>query len=154
VDKRYLQKLMHIWRLSKPVIAAVNGWAMGGGFWYQAVCEITIASEQAVFAQPEVRHISNTTFLFAAFCGWKAASRYALTGGPRAADASGAQTRRTHRNSSRSLGPDQQDGDHDGLGGGRDVQRDAAQRTVVGTRPLLPWSPNVSGLTKRRRKVE
>ncbi len=59
---------MHIWRLSKPVIAAVNGSAMGGGFWYQAVCDITIASEQAVFAQPEVRHISNTTFVFAALC--------------------------------------------------------------------------------------
>ena len=79
-DTRNIEKLMHIWRLSKPVIAAVNGWAMGGGFWYQAVCDITIASEQAVFAQPEVRHISNTTFLFAALCGWKAASRYALTG--------------------------------------------------------------------------
>jgi enoyl-CoA hydratase/carnithine racemase len=79
-DTRNIEKLMHIWRLSKPVIAAVNGWANGGGFWYQAVCDITIASEQAVFAQPEVRHISNTTFLFAALCGWKAASRYALTG--------------------------------------------------------------------------
>jgi enoyl-CoA hydratase/carnithine racemase len=33
-----------------------------------------------VFAQPEVRHISNTTFLFAALCGWKVANRYALTG--------------------------------------------------------------------------
>jgi enoyl-CoA hydratase/carnithine racemase len=43
-------------------------------------CDITIASEQAVFAQPEVRHISNTTFLFAALAGWKAAHRYALTG--------------------------------------------------------------------------
>jgi enoyl-CoA hydratase len=39
-----------------------------------------IASEQAVFAQPEVRHISNSSFLFAALCGWKAANRWALTG--------------------------------------------------------------------------
>ena len=70
----------HMWRLGKPIIAAVNGWAMGGGFWYQLACDITIASDQAVFAQPEVRHISNTTFLFTALCGWKAANRWALTG--------------------------------------------------------------------------
>src|ERR1700691_1088868 len=70
----------HMWGLSKPVIADVNGWAMGGGFWYQLAADITIASDKAVFAQPEVRHISNTTYLFTALCGWKAANRWALTG--------------------------------------------------------------------------
>jgi enoyl-CoA hydratase len=79
-DTANVDKLLHVWRLTKPVIAAVNGWAMGGGFWYQLACDITIASERAVFAQPEVRHISNTTFLLAALVGWKVANRYALTG--------------------------------------------------------------------------
>jgi enoyl-CoA hydratase/carnithine racemase len=69
-----------MWRLGKPIIAAVNGWCMGGGFWYQLAADITIASDRAVFAQPEVRHISNSSFLFAALCGWKAANRWALTG--------------------------------------------------------------------------
>jgi enoyl-CoA hydratase len=70
----------HMWNLGKPVIAAVNGWAMGGGFWYQLAADITIASEKAVFAQPEVRQISNTSYLLTALCGWKAANRWALTG--------------------------------------------------------------------------
>jgi len=73
-------KWVHMWKLGKPIIAAVNGWAMGGGFWYQLAADLTIASDKAVFAQPEVRHISNTTFLFTALCGWKAANRWALTG--------------------------------------------------------------------------
>ncbi|MFN8555835.1 MAG: enoyl-CoA hydratase/isomerase family protein [Dehalococcoidia bacterium] len=79
-DTTNVQKLLHIWYLTKPVIAAVNGYAMGGAFWYSTVCDMTIASDRAVFAQPEVRHISNTTYLFAALCGWKVANRYALTG--------------------------------------------------------------------------
>jgi enoyl-CoA hydratase/carnithine racemase len=70
----------HMWRLGKPIIAAVNGWALGAGFWYQLAADITIASDKAVFAQPEVRHISSTSFLFTALCGWKAANRWALTG--------------------------------------------------------------------------
>ena len=70
----------HMWMLGKPVIAAVNGWAMGGGFWYQLAADITIASDKAVFAQPEVRHVSNSSYLFTALCGWKAANRWALTG--------------------------------------------------------------------------
>lgn len=79
-DSNSVRHLLHLWQLGKPVIAAVHGWVMGGGFWYSLACDITIAADNAVFAQPEVRHISNTTFLFAALAGWKAAHRYSLTG--------------------------------------------------------------------------
>ena len=72
--------MMHIMELPKPVIAAVNGWCIGGGFWYSLACDITIASDKATFGQPEVRMTSNSTVLFALLAGWKEAHRYTLTG--------------------------------------------------------------------------
>ncbi len=74
------EEFMHIWKLGVPVIASVRGYCLGGGFWYSMACDITIAAEDAVFGQPEVRHISNTSFMLAALTNWKQAHRWALTG--------------------------------------------------------------------------
>src|SRR5262245_40606266 len=42
-------------RIAKPIIGAVNGWALAGGFETALACDIRIASERAMFGSFEAR---------------------------------------------------------------------------------------------------
>lgn len=49
------QKLMAIWRCSKPVIAQVHGWCVGGGSDFALCADLIVASEDAVIGTPYSR---------------------------------------------------------------------------------------------------
>jgi len=78
--KDILGRQLYRWQYPKPIIGAVSGWCLGAASWLALTCHITIAADDAVFGQPQVRHGANTDFIWVALAGFKNALRYALTG--------------------------------------------------------------------------
>jgi enoyl-CoA hydratase/carnithine racemase len=73
-------------RIYKPVIAAVNGWALAGGLETALACDIRIASERAMFGSFEVRrgyhHGDGGIVRLVNTCGAGVALELLLTGEP------------------------------------------------------------------------
>ncbi len=79
--KSHIDTFMMVWNLSKPVIAAVNGFALAGACELVQVCDIKIASERAVLGEPEIRAGLGPPFLITPFSvGPMKAKELLLTG--------------------------------------------------------------------------
>jgi enoyl-CoA hydratase len=57
--RRYHHRLQHF---AKPLLAAVNGPAMGGGFDIATLCDVRIAAEGAAFGHPEIKFGAPTLY--------------------------------------------------------------------------------------------
>ena len=53
--RRHLDLLEAIYDVGKPVVAAVNGAALGGGFGLVLACDLAVAADTATFGAPEVK---------------------------------------------------------------------------------------------------
>ncbi len=72
---------MAIWRLPKPVIAAVQGHAVGQGCELAGVCDLTIAADDAQFGEIQIRHGFGPPILISPFLmGPKQAKELLLLG--------------------------------------------------------------------------
>jgi enoyl-CoA hydratase/carnithine racemase len=60
--KSMMKYLKKIYSCKKPVIAAVGGIALGGGFNLVTICDLVVASESAIFCHPELRFGFNPFF--------------------------------------------------------------------------------------------
>lgn len=56
--EKTLQFHMTPWELKKPVIASIQGHAMGAGCEFAMMCDISIAADTAILGEPEIRFAS------------------------------------------------------------------------------------------------
>lgn len=53
-ESKFIPTFSRLLSIQKPVIAAVSGWALGGGMEIALACDMIVASESAKFGQPEI----------------------------------------------------------------------------------------------------
>lgn len=62
-----LELFFKIWHLRQPVIAAINGYAIGAGSGIALACDLALASDTARLGEPEIRHGALSPFLMLPF---------------------------------------------------------------------------------------
>ncbi|MEQ8895941.1 MAG: enoyl-CoA hydratase-related protein [Roseovarius sp.] len=73
--------IMRFWDSPKPTVAAVQGHCVGGGFELAMACDLTVATESALFGEPEVKFGSGVVaMLLPWLTGPKLAKEMLLTG--------------------------------------------------------------------------
>jgi enoyl-CoA hydratase/carnithine racemase len=73
--------VQRIWNSEKPVIAAVRGYAVGQGCEIAGMCDLTIAADDAVFGELQIRHGFGPPFLITPFLvGLKQAKEILMLG--------------------------------------------------------------------------
>ncbi len=76
-----MEIFMAIWQMPQPVIAAVNGHAVGQGCELAGICDLTIAADDAKFGEIQIRHGFGPPLLIAPFLiGLKQAKELLLLG--------------------------------------------------------------------------
>jgi enoyl-CoA hydratase/carnithine racemase len=70
------------WEFPKPLIAAIRGWCLGSASALALTCHLTVAADDAVLGQPQVRHGDANDFIWTVLAKFKNALRYGLTGDP------------------------------------------------------------------------
>ncbi len=79
--KRFVDVYMKLWYATKPTIAAVHGWCIGGGTDMVLCADMIIAAENARFGYPPSRVWGTpTTAMWVYRMGLERAKRYLLTG--------------------------------------------------------------------------
>jgi enoyl-CoA hydratase/carnithine racemase len=69
-----------IWRFRKPIVAAVHGYALGGGCEIAMLADITVASDDCRFGEPEIRFSSGSTLIMPWLVPMKIARELLYTG--------------------------------------------------------------------------
>ena len=80
---RMMSFFRRLYEFPRPVIAAVNGPALGGGCGLATVCDVVIASKEAIFGYPEVKVgfvAALVTVFLLRICGEKKVRELLLTG--------------------------------------------------------------------------